>query len=383
MDNRRNAPCPCGSGKRYKHCHGRLQHQARGVPPEILSALAEHQRRETARQNLFGLGRPLVTFADQAHGYRFVAVGGELHWSPRWKTFHDFLLYYIKRALTPEFGNEELAKPLSERHPILQWHQHVCDHQRRTITQPREPVRAISTGPAQSYVSLAYDLFTVAQNATLHARLLKRLRNKDQFHGASHELKVIASFIRAGFDIAFENERDGTTTHCEFSALHRASGAYYSVEAKARHRKGILGQAGETSDAAAFRANVGRHIQQALLKRAIHPRIIVVDVNMPPSDTRLPRWLDDVMKEVAWIEQRERPADPYPPAFLFFTNHPYHFVEPDTPSPHSDATVFRAFKMPEFVSDLLDGLHRHPAVEAFLNSLQTHTVIPPGFPDRG
>ena len=21
----RNAPCPCGSGKKYKHCHGRLQ----------------------------------------------------------------------------------------------------------------------------------------------------------------------------------------------------------------------------------------------------------------------------------------------------------------------------------------------------------------------
>jgi len=20
----RNAPCPCGSGKKYKHCHGRL-----------------------------------------------------------------------------------------------------------------------------------------------------------------------------------------------------------------------------------------------------------------------------------------------------------------------------------------------------------------------
>jgi preprotein translocase subunit SecA len=20
----RNAPCPCGSGKKYKHCHGRI-----------------------------------------------------------------------------------------------------------------------------------------------------------------------------------------------------------------------------------------------------------------------------------------------------------------------------------------------------------------------
>jgi hypothetical protein len=157
-----------------------MQHQS-SVPPEILSALAEQQRREATRQNLFGLGRPPVTFADDAQGYRFVAVGSELHWSPRWKTFHDFLLFYIRHALTSEFGNAELAKPFAERHPILQWYHHVCDHQRRTITQPGEPVWAISTGPVQSYASLAYDLFTVAQNATLHAQLLKRLRNKDQF----------------------------------------------------------------------------------------------------------------------------------------------------------------------------------------------------------
>lgn len=352
-----------------------MQHQGSVLPEE-------HQRREATRQNLFGLGRPLVTFADETHGYRFVAVGSELHWSRRWKTFHDFLLFYVRHALTDEFGNAELAKPFAERHPILQWYHHVCDHQRRTITQPGEPVWAISTGPVQSYVSLAYDLFTVAQNATLHAQLLKRLRNKDQFHGAVHELKVIASFIRAGFDISFENERDSTTTHHEFSALHRASGASYSVEAKARHRQGVLGQAGDTSDAAAFRAKVGRHIQQALLKRAIHPRIIVVDVNMPPGDTTLPGWLDDVTKEVAWIEQRERPADPYPPAFLFFTNHPYHFVEPDMASPRSDATVFRAFKMPEFADDPLNGLRQHRAVEAFLHSLQTHTVIPADFAER-
>ena len=23
-DTPRNAPCPCGSGKKYKHCHGRI-----------------------------------------------------------------------------------------------------------------------------------------------------------------------------------------------------------------------------------------------------------------------------------------------------------------------------------------------------------------------
>jgi hypothetical protein len=75
------------------------------------------------------------------------------------------------------------------------------------------------------------------------------------------------------------------------------------------------------------------------------------------------------------------PGGPYAPAFLFFTNHPYHFVEPDMPSPRNDATVFRAFKMPEFADDPLNGLRQYPAIEAFLQSLQTHAGIPPDFPE--
>ncbi len=365
---RRNALCPCGSGRRFKHCHGQMEMPGSSVPPEIVAAVAEHNRREIERQKLFGLGRSPVWFDDEAHGYRMVAVGGTLFWSQQWKTFHDFLLHYIKIALTGDFGNRELAKPFEERHPVLQWYQHLCDHQRRTIIQPGEPVWAISTGPVQSYLSLAYDLFTVAQNATLHAQLVKRLQHKDQFHGAVHELKVIASFIRAGFDIEFEDEQDERTTHHEFSALHRASQAAYSVEAKARHRDGVLGKAGEMRESATFRADVGRHIQKALAKRAIHPRIVFVDVNMPASEKIEPSWLDDVTGELSWIEARERPADPYPPAFLFFTSHPYHFAGADEAAPRG-LSVFRAFKLPKFQPEPMAGLARQPAIEALLEIL--------------
>ena len=41
----RNAPCPCGSGKRYKDCHGQLPAQAPDAPEAVLArALASHQR---------------------------------------------------------------------------------------------------------------------------------------------------------------------------------------------------------------------------------------------------------------------------------------------------------------------------------------------------
>lgn len=49
MTIRRNALCPCQSGKRYKHCHGRLELSVRNVPQETLAALAEHHKREAER----------------------------------------------------------------------------------------------------------------------------------------------------------------------------------------------------------------------------------------------------------------------------------------------------------------------------------------------
>jgi hypothetical protein len=48
---------------------------------------------------------------------------------------------------------------------------------------------------------------------------------------------VAASLLRAGFDIAFEDESDSRTSHCEFTATSKRTGRSFSVEAKSRHRK--------------------------------------------------------------------------------------------------------------------------------------------------
>jgi hypothetical protein len=66
-----------------------------------------------------GLGRPIISF--ESNGYRLVAVGNEIRWSNRWKTFHDFLADYIKHLLTPQWCNAELPKPEVARHPLFGW----------------------------------------------------------------------------------------------------------------------------------------------------------------------------------------------------------------------------------------------------------------------
>ena len=50
--------------------------------------------------------------------------------------------------------------------------------------------------------------------------MIERLKsdNQSEFYGALYETYVAAHFIKAGFDLEFENEADRLNTHCEFTA---------------------------------------------------------------------------------------------------------------------------------------------------------------------
>jgi hypothetical protein len=88
--------------------------------------MARHDAKEYRRRLMQGLGRPIISI--EHRGYRLVAVGSELYWSQSWCTFQDFLFAYIRRVFTPEWGNAELKKELSQRHPLMQWYQELCDY---------------------------------------------------------------------------------------------------------------------------------------------------------------------------------------------------------------------------------------------------------------
>ena len=142
----RNQPCPCGSGKKYKRCCGSIAAppQPRPASPEMICALERHYAAERIRQEQQGLGRPII--AGRVNDYQIVAVGKTIHWSKKAKTFADFLGEYIKRTLGSEWGNAELAKPLEQRHTLLQWYDTYCRYQVATITTPSEVSTAEMTG---------------------------------------------------------------------------------------------------------------------------------------------------------------------------------------------------------------------------------------------
>ena len=178
----RNQLCPCGSGKKFKRCCGSLVRNAASLSPSMrdMSHLLERtQAQERVREAQQGRGRPIIS--TKVGDHTLVAVGKEVHWGTDWKTFPDFLLSYIKRKLDPAWGNAEIAKPLADRHPIMQWYDALCRYQRATIKSPGEVSGAEVTGLVACYLGLAYGLYLLDRNVELQDRLIRRLKDPPTF----------------------------------------------------------------------------------------------------------------------------------------------------------------------------------------------------------
>jgi len=383
----RNDPCSCGSGRKYKRCcieaHPPAllfeQEALKEIPQEVHEAFIRHQQQEHERTRRFGHVRSTIS-ADFA-GHKIVAVGSRLYWAKNWRTFHDFLITYIKTVTGSDWGNAELKKPLEERHPVLQWYQQLCEFQAKYADQltDRKISSATATGPVMAFLALAYDLYTLEHHALLQGKLVNRLKVKDQFQGARYETYVAAAFVRAGFDVELEDECDRQTTHCEFTATHQATGAKYSIEAKSRHRSGLLGQPGSPKPFDEIKADVSTLIARALRKRADYERVIFIDVNVPPQESSIFEAFGKIASQLELLEAGQRPDKPLPTAFVFFTNHPYHYAGADAPEPGRTA-VLSGINMPDFRPPDTGILARkYPAIFDLLNSLLQHTEIPDEF----
>ena len=147
------------------------------------------------------------------------------------------------------------------------------------------------------------------------------MKDIKQFQGARYEIFVAASFIKAGFNIEFEDETNRSVSHCEFVATHEESKTKYSVEAKSRHRAGYLGQEGSRRKPDEIRLRIGTLLREALSKEASHTRIVFIDINMPPEEG-LPfekKWFKGLMKEIKKVENDTIDGNRTPPAYIYFT----------------------------------------------------------------
>lgn len=376
MKTGRNSPCPCGSGKKYKRCcidvdSGHQASALREIPPQVLSQFRAQAEKEEIRRKTYGDVRPIIH--ENFQGHKLVAVGNQLHYSKNWKTFPDFLFQHVPTVLGKEWGERELEKPLEQRHQILQWHDGVIRFRRQQKPGTGEIYSVIPNGITSAYLHLAYDLYVVRDNAKLQAEVVKRLKNKEKFQGARYELFVAATCVRAGYKIAFEDESDAKTKHPEFIGTHIETGQKIAVEAKSRHRKGHLGFPGEKK--AIERLGVENLLRNALKKTTIHPFVIFVDLNVPPSPGQFNEkpWFNELGETAERFRDASTGCDPF--NLIVFTNHPHHQVPEHEPDPSPDTiSIFSqrpqvAVKHPEALLSIHDAALQYPN-------------IPNEFPDR-
>ena len=147
----------------------------------------------------------------------------------------------------------------------------------------------------------------------------------NQFQGAYYELIVANLLIRAGFELELEDEADGTSKRCEFSARSRRTGKKYWVEAKMRS---VVGHFGKTAADGTTSTNpLGRLIPQlneALKKPAADERLIFIDLNaeMTANSDGKPLWIKSAARRLERYEKEDLAAGTV--AYVFVTNFAFH-----------------------------------------------------------
>jgi len=327
----RNDPCFCGSGVKYKKCHGTLSAKPLGPTPEQFKAMIEsHKAKEALRQSQQGQGRPIISAEFQ--GYRFTAVGNRLHYAKTHKTFIDFLGDYILNVLGHEWRNAEIAKPLEERHQILRWYDAICALQKANMKKPKGELQDMPrNGLVAAYYGLAYNLYLLQHNVELQEYLIRRLKHHESFYAAYYETYVAAWFILAGFKLRLEDEQDSTRTHPEFIATR--DGQSYSVEAKTR-------QPGKKH------FDVGNQLYSGLCIEAHHSRVLFIDMNVG-ADADFAAFGDNALAAIRGRETKMTiQREPAPPAHVYVTNQPYHLALNETQLPR--VCLVAGFKIPDF-----------------------------------
>lgn len=369
----RNQPCPCGSGDRFKNCHGRLAIEA--SPPDSSVSRLQRERQQ-------GKGRPIISHFNADR--RIVTVGSK-QLGGSWKTFHEFLMFYIRKTLGMEWGQRELEKPAEDRHPILNWYQGLCRLQAEHATGESLPYSAPMIGVARAYLGLAYDLYTLEHNEGervrphVRLRLLARLRHPDQFIGARYEVRIAAMLLRAGFSLEWEDETDGTQDHGEFVATFPDTQKRFWVECKIR----------QPDPAKAASKGLGKFlalVSAALRKTTSMDRLVCVDLNTPAKprvSADASDWRDWAVGRLRMLEGSSE-GERLPPALIMITNVPEHH-HLDTFMPDAGA-VLEGFNMDDWrlgkqvtLREAIEHRERHSEMKALVDSVVEHQEIPATF----
>lgn len=295
------------------------------TPEQVQQLVAKLQAKMTAEDDFtrrHGHAR-FPVYAD-LDGKMIVAIKGALYRQTQ-EGPYDLINVYHDTGLDL-FGEElvaaEMGLPFEQRHPAIQFLSAAVEqnalYRADGVHRP--------TGCSAAWGRLGYDLFTVRDNAQLLDKLKGELLRPGNYQAARCELLVCSIAVTAGFEIHFEDEKDNTQRHVEFFAEHKQSGLVISVEAKSRHRYGVLGFEGGHAANPGAEVGIRGVLEKALRKQPPHPMYTFIDVNLPPgTDADKSRWHAE-MKQTVLDLYDEGVFNDSPLCGIFFVNDPSHYI---------------------------------------------------------
>lgn len=329
----RNAPCPCKSGKRYKHCHGAF---GSDIPDDIPEAEVREQLRrqeaaEMLRRRQQGYGRPIVS--TERDGYRFVVVGNRLSYSRRWRFFPEFLIANMKRVMGIDAGL--ISEETMPDYPLFRWLRALKEA--RLKLARTGPISA--TGGLSALSRFAYALYLIEHNDKPPKSLIKRLQKVNDFDPACYEVLVSSYFALAGASIDGAEDGSGGGSRPEFYAT--IMGKTFAVEAKRKRGWKTAYNLDSEDFRAELRSWLRNKLYESSKKELTNPvywfELGIGHAMKEPEVRRLGQLVDEAIDAAMGITVKgEKPS----PAYVVVTNSA-EFANDDVPNVVQFALFFQ------------------------------------------
>jgi hypothetical protein len=332
----RNEPCHCGNGEKYKRCHLDLDRDAQralhGALPILQDKMRHSREYDRILRDEYGVYINYVSPIPW-QGRKVWAIGSRLYTNRRPnETYHEFILDVLRSTLGEEWRATQAALPDADQHFVFRCFEQLrafkAAHADPDKLARRGQFSADMNGWVRYLLSLAWDIATLIHAGEPPPEMIDRLRDHAQYQGARYEIAIAAIFARLDCSIRWLDADPALqkAKHVEFEAQHRPTGQTVAVEAKSRHRSGVLNQPGQVDANAPLRKD--QQMVRRLFNKAVEkapenmPYFVFVDINAP-SDTQA-QWQAGVRH---WMDRMPAPTTDQPAEYnaTYFTNFSPHY----------------------------------------------------------